>query len=385
MGLTPTSPHLRVLHCIGGLGGGGAERQLSYLSAGLIRKGIDVHVAYLRPGPNLTRAQDSGATLHELRSHGNYDPFLPWRLIKLVRKVRPDLIQTWLPQMDILAGLAAVLTKTPLLMTERSSVQAYNGNWKGGLRSWLGRRAALIVANSNSGREYWMSKTQPDLIKVIRNGVPVEEIQRTPPICWEARDVLETTEVLLFAGRYSPEKNTSTLLDAIFLVLAERANAIALLFGEGPQKSELMERVKRQGMEDRVRILGYTTQLWSWMKRAKVFVSVSLFEGSPNTVLEAAAQRCPLVLSDIAEHRELFVDEMVFFVPPRTPGEIAHAILEVFRDPEGAKRRAESAYERVSRLTVDSVIGEYLSAYRLALAKSGFPEGAKEERLGETT
>jgi glycosyltransferase involved in cell wall biosynthesis len=365
------------------MGGGGAERQLSYLSVALKVKGIDVHIAYRLAGPNISLIRDGGVGLHELCGSGNYDPRLLWELIRTIRTVRPHLIQTWLTQMDVLGGLAAVMTGIPFIMTERSVALAYNGGWKERLRCWIGRRAALIVANSNSGREYWLSKKQPDLITVIRNGVPVEDIQRTPPICWEAQGLREPAEILLFAGRYSPEKNLFTLLDAIFLVLSERVNAITLFFGEGPLKSELIAKVKRHGMEDRVRILDYTTQLWGWMKRANVFVSVSIFEGNPNTVLEAAVLGCPLVLSDIPQHRELLGDEAAFFVSPSMADDIAHGILDALCDPERAKRKAQSAYEIASRLTVDSITGEYLTIYRRAFAPAGFTEGAAEECAGK--
>jgi glycosyltransferase involved in cell wall biosynthesis len=345
-------------------------------------KGIDVHIAYRLAGPNISLIRDCGVGLHELCSSGNYDPRLLWKLIRTIRTVRPHLIQTWLTQMDVLGGLAAVITRIPFIMTERSVALAYNGGWKEHLRCWIGRRAALIVANSNSGKEYWLSKKQPDLITLIRNGVPVEDIPRTPPICWETQGLREPTEILLFAGRYSPEKNLFTLLDAIFLALSERVNLAAFFFGEGPQKNELIAKVRRHQMEDRVKILDYTTQLWSWMKRADLFISVSLFEGSPNTVLEAAAQRCPLVLSDIPEHRELLDDDAAFFVSPCAPDDIARGILAALRDPERAKRKAQSAYQTVSPFTVESITREYLNVYRLALARSGFTESAAEECVG---
>src|SRR5260370_2567055 len=82
-GSTLTAPRVRVLHCIGGLTGGGAERQLAYLAAGMSRKGVDMHVAYLHPGPNLSRIQDSGVTLHELHGRSNYDPSLLSQLIRI--------------------------------------------------------------------------------------------------------------------------------------------------------------------------------------------------------------------------------------------------------------------------------------------------------------
>lgn len=360
-----TNKALRILHCIPGLHGGGAERQLSYLSDALQTKGVDVHIAYHLHGPGFSAGRGSSVTIHKLSSRGNHDPLLLWQLIKVVRKIKPDLIQTWLLQMDVLGGLAAVVTRTPLLMTERSVAAAYGESWKEGLRNWIGRRAALVVANSRGGREYWVSRKRSRLIEIVPNAVPVAKIKQEVVACPETFDAGDHAEILLFAGRYSPEKNLFNLLDALDLVLSERPTAMALLFGAGPLKTELAAHVALHHIEDRVKILDYTEHLWRWMKRANVFVSVSLFEGSPNTVCEAAAAGCPLVLSDIREHRELFGDSAARFVRFSEPAEIARGILDVLRDPEAGKTRAQAAYEIVSDFTVDSLADSYLNLYNL--------------------
>jgi glycosyltransferase involved in cell wall biosynthesis len=358
---------LQILHCIPGLHGGGAERQLSYLCDALQAKGIDVHVAYHLHEPTLKEGGSSSATIHKLPSYGNHDPRLLWELVKVVRRIKPDVIQTWLLQMDVLGGLAAVVTGTPLLMTERSIAAAYGGFWKGGLRNWIGRRAALVVANSRGGREYWVSRKRFRPTEVVPNAVPVAKIQQEfaayPETCDAGTG--EGTEILLFAGRYSAEKNLFKLLDALGIVLSRRPKAIALLYGGGPLKGALVKRVKLHRMEDRIKILDYTEHLWRWMKRASVFVSVSLFEGSPNVVAEAAAAGCPLVLSDIQPHRELFGDNAARFVSFDQPTEIASGILDVLQNPEGAKAKAHAAYEIVSGFTVDSLADRYLNLYNL--------------------
>lgn len=356
---------LRILHCIPGLQGGGAERQLSYLSAALERKGVDVHVAYHLDGSEFGKVRDSGVTYHELPTRGNHDPLLLWQLIKVIRRVKPDLIQTWILQMDILGGLAALITKTPFIMTERSVASAYTGIWKKNLRDWMGKRAALVVANSRGGKDYWMSKARSELIKVVPNAVPVTEIKEIDAVRLESRGLEEDLEVVLFAGRYSHEKNLKILLDGLSLVLSKRPKAIALLFGAGPLKCELIEQVRRHHMENRIRVMDYSEQLWGWMKIAKLFVSVSLFEGSPNAVCEAAAAGCPLILSDIPQHRELFNPDAVFFVRPDNPQEIANGILEALTDLEKAARKARCAHEVVSNFTKESVAKEYLRFYDL--------------------
>lgn len=331
-----------------------------------------MHVAYHLDEPRLIEGSASCVTMHKLGNHSNHDPRLLWELIKVVRRIKPDLIQTWLLQMDVLGGLAAVVTGTPLLMTERSVAAAYGGLWKEALRNWIGRRAALVVANSRGGREYWVSTKRTRPIEIVRNAVPVAKIKQEFAACLEICDVGESAEIVLFAGRYSPEKNVFVLLDALGLVLSERPTAIALLFGAGPLKGELEARVKLYRLEDRVKVLDYTQYLWRWMKRASVFVSVSLFEGSPNVVAEAAAAGCPLVLSDIKQHRELFGDNAARFVGLGEPAEIARGILDVLQNPEDTKTRAQNAYEIVSCLTVEAFADSYLSLYGL-VAKRQLP------------
>jgi len=79
------------------------------------------------------------------------------------------------------------------------------------------------------------------------------------------------------------------------------------------------------------------------MKRAGVFASLSRFEGSPNAVMEAMVCGCPLVLSDIAAHRELAGDGGAWFVPPDDAAAAAAAIREALASPPAADTRARAA------------------------------------------
>ncbi|HMA54166.1 MAG TPA: glycosyltransferase, partial [Acidobacteriota bacterium] len=93
---------MRILHLIPKLSAGGAERQLSYLASELARGGHEVHIGYSREGPE--RPDLIGVVLHRLESRSNYSPLLLRQLVRLIRSVKPDVVQTWILQMDILGG-----------------------------------------------------------------------------------------------------------------------------------------------------------------------------------------------------------------------------------------------------------------------------------------
>jgi glycosyltransferase involved in cell wall biosynthesis len=255
----------------------------------------------------------------------------------------------------------------------------YPGSWKDRLRCGLGRRAARIVATSEGGRAYWISKgKEAGSVAVIPNGIPFEEIDRCSAYVPGTLRVLPEEELIVYAGRLSPEKNLWNLMEAIGIVLGARPHARAIVLGEGPLREELVSAAKRSPCGERVRIHGYTDRIWSMLKRANLFVSVSTFEGNPNTVLEAAASRCPLLLSDIPAHREILDADSAYFVSPASVPQIAAGIMRALENSRESRRKAENAYAGVSRYSVESAAQAYLSLYRDVLDAAGASRGGRK-------
>ena len=119
---------MRILHLLPNLSGGGAERQFSYLAPELARMGHDVHLAYSKEGPD--KPELPGVVLHQLKLRSNYDPYLLLQLVRLIRRIKPDIIHTWILQMDILGGIAARLNRIPWIFREPNSALAYSMTWK---------------------------------------------------------------------------------------------------------------------------------------------------------------------------------------------------------------------------------------------------------------
>ena len=357
----------RILHCIPTMGSGGAERQLAYLCAELPALGWDVHVALVGGGPNLARLRESGATVHTLRARSNYDPALPWRLWRLVRRVRPDLVQAWLPQMELLAGLAATASRVPWILSERSSAPAYAASAKSLVRPILARRAGAVVANSAGGAAYWEGRLRPSVtLTVIPNAVPLAEIDAMEGAGPDRTGLDPAQEVVLFVGRFDREKNLHALIASLPVVL-QRPRAVAVLCGEGPMRAAVEAAVAGLGLADRVRLVGFVPDAWAWMKRASVLVSPSLFEGHPNVVLEAAACGCPLVVSDIPAHQEFLDGENALLVDTGDSAALARAILWVLANPEAAARRAKNAHARVESWSTAEIARRYDRVYRRTL------------------
>ena len=348
---------MRVLHIIPSLGGGGAERQLAYLAEGMCRRGVDVHVALLRGGPYLRRVAAAGAHVYELEASSNYDPRLLSRTLRMVRAVRPDVLQTWLTQTDILGGLAALTLRIPWVLSERACPDLYGWTWKNALRRSLGHFADAIVANSAIGIEYWLTSHAKKF--VVPNAVDVDAIDAATPA---KIDGIDAPRVVLYVGRLESAKNVEIVVPALCDVVRTR-NAVALICGEGRRADDVRAQIEMHGCADRFRMLGFTDAVWPLMKRADVLISPGLLEGLPNVVIEAAAAGCPLVLSDVPQHRALFDDRSATFAPPQDAAAFARAVESVLDDAKAAREKARRARAAIAGWSIERMTAEYLSIY----------------------
>jgi glycosyltransferase involved in cell wall biosynthesis len=343
------------------MGGGGSERQVTYLAAGLRDLGWEVHVLVGRRGPNWARLEAAEAVLHEVRIGGALDVRSVGRVRRVVDAVRPDVIQTWLFQMDVLGGAAALATRTPWIFSERASALAYPGSPRFLLRRVLGGLATAIVANSAHGDDYWRRFAERRY--VVPNAIPIGEIDAVPAAGAAAMGVAAGGPIVLFAGRFEPQKNIAVLLEALGRLL-DHHDVRVVACGAGSLRPVADAWQATRPADGRVVVRDHVTDLWGFMKAAAVLVSPARFEGSPNVVLEAMACGTPLVVSDIPEHREILDESSALLVDPGSAAALADAVTAVLADPDAAARRARVARSRVARYSVSTVARRYSDIYR---------------------
>ena len=327
--------------------------------------GHRVDVAYLNNGPD--RLELSGVTMHQLVARNNYDPYLLWQLVRLIRRLKPDVVHTWILQMDILGGMAARLNGVPWIFREPCSAMAYPPTWKNLLRVRVGSGAIAIVSNSSGGDEYWKTQLPHSRRYIVPNGLPVHEIDRTvaalPPGLAKSE-----VPIVLYAGRLTSDgsaiKNLKVFLKALAYVRPQQ-NVLGILCGEGPQRSELEKLRHKLGLDADVHFTGHlpVALVWALMKKASVFVSLSAFEGCPNTVMEAMACSCPLVLSDIPAHREILNERCALFVDPSNIQQTADTIVQALCNADTSKGRAFIAKQKTQEWSIAEMAKNWERVY----------------------
>lgn len=324
--------------------------------------GHKVDVAYLSYGP--TMPELCGVTMHHLVARNNYDPYLLWQLVRLIRRIKPDIIHTWILQMDILGGLAARISEIPWIFREPSSVMAYMPTWKRRLRVWVGSSASAIVSNSLGGDEYWKIQLPYSRRYVVPNGLPVDDIEMTVAALPPGMAKCETP-IVLYVGRMTGSKNLKTFLEAL-ACLRQQQSVLGILCGEGPQRSELELYKHKLGLDAAIHFTGHlpTASVWALMKKASVIVSLSAYEGCPNAVMEAMACSCPLVVSDIPAHRDLLDESCALFVDPTNIHQAADAIVQTLCHSDVSNGRALIAKQKTKIWSIAEMARNYAGVYK---------------------
>lgn len=359
---------IRVLHCIWRMGSGGAERQLAFLSSGLIADGFENHAAFVYPGENSDRLRATGTVLHRIDAAHKYDIRVLPRLFAIARRLKPDVIHTWLAQMDIAGGITAELLRVPWVLSERSAAENYPLTLLYAARALVGRRASVIVANSAGGALYWQRKVDNATIRVIDNGVAVGAIEKAVTARGDTLGIADDEIVILHVGRLSAEKNLESLIDAMWRLVGSRP-AHLVLCGDGPLEAPLRTRTRERGLESRVHFAGFVDDVWSWLRRANVYVSVSRHEGHPNATLEAMAASVPIVLSDMPAHRAIADETSSIFVPLDGVEAIAEGLNAALRGDGSVRERVAAARRRVERYSLKRMVSEYEAVYRELTAR----------------
>jgi glycosyltransferase involved in cell wall biosynthesis len=194
---------------------------------------------------------------------------------------------------------------------------------------------------------------------------------------------LDTAEPLLLTiAKLTDHKGHRDLLDALPTVLRRFPRTVLACAGDGPLRAVLSDQAHRLGIADRVRFLGFCTEIPDLLAAADLLVVPSRLEGLCSSIIDAMFHGCPIVatraggIPDLLEARNSEPSAVGWLVPPEDPAALAAALLEGLASPEKCCALAQRAKDRAWReFTAATMVEQTLSAYQ-ELIRVTRPQGA---------
>ncbi len=339
------------------LGGGGAERVVSVLASELAETEKITILAYYKALEEYERSAAVNV-VYMTTDEQSYAGMNYYRRLtsirKLVRKENPDFVIPFLSQVCMQVTVALAGTKHKVIQTVRNNpanmpaskiVRAIRD-----LFIWFSYKT---IVQNQSQKEYF-NKALWKKIYVMPNPVRTDllGIQR------EAREQWELPIEIISVGRLDYQKNYEMLIKAFKQSEGLRQKCHVRIFGDGPIREELENRIKENELNHCIELMGRSTDMKTVYSSADIFVMTSSFEGMPNALMEAMASglpcistNCPTGPSDL-----IGANENGILVPVDDVLALCEALLQYVNDHETAVMLGEKARKRIVQMYTPEII-----------------------------
>jgi glycosyltransferase involved in cell wall biosynthesis len=372
-----------IVHVITGLGRGGAEMMLAKLLEVMDTDRFHQTVIVLQDKGVLgARIEKQGVQVIPLHVRGAFD--LPRAIVStraLLKKVKPNIVQTWLYHADLVGTLAAKAAgSSKIIWNIRCSdvnFKEYSPATRLTCRV-LARMSSIpdaVISNSLAGQQVHKKLGyHPREWRIVPNGFDTERFRPDAGRAAAFRrelDVGPATPLIGLPARLDPMKDHDNFLDAAALLAGELPEVGFVLVGRGlsPANREIVARIRKRGLEGRVHLLGEREDMETVMAGLDVVTLCSAFgEGFPNVLGEGLSCGALCVATDVGDSA-VVIGSHGRLVAPRRPADLAQAWREMLNlTPEKRAEKSTSGRRHiVERYSLAAIGRAYEDLYTSVL------------------
>ncbi len=307
---------MRVVHIIIGLNVGGAELMLKRLVESCLNgSAVEPIVISLTDlgaiGPKL---QSRGVTVNSLGLGSVLGiPLVVWRLVRLIRKIRPHVVQTWMYHADLLGGVAARMAgNRHVIWGIRTTDVGVNHSLMTALVRWICARIShsvpqvIVCAAEASRRSHVRAGYSASRMVVVPNGYDFSWLNATPDqrrLLRERYEISQSDVVVGSLGRFHLDKDQENFVRAAAQVALRYPRVRFLMVGRDVSwdNAQLANLINSVGFRERFVLLGERNDVPQCLAAMDIFCLHSRTEGFPNVLAEAMAMGLPCVTTDVGD------------------------------------------------------------------------------------
>ena len=323
------------------------------------------------PSGELIRRAEEGLDLIPIAPRNEMDLSAAWRLSRVIKQLKPDVIHAHdahgvaMAALSLSLGSAAAKTgHQPAFVVSRRVDFHIRGN---SFSRWKHRQADCFIAASEAIRQMLLADGIPEERTVtVHEGIDVDHVLAAPAVnVHEAFWLPHHAPVVGNVAALVPHKGQRHLIEAAHLVVREVPDARFVILGEGELREMLERHVHEHHLEKHVLLPGFRTDVLGCIKGFDVFAMSSVTEGLGTSLLDAMACSRAIVASRTGGIPEVVDDGVTgLLVPPRDHAALAAAIVRLLKDEALRGRMGDAGLARVSeRFTVDRMVAGTAAVY----------------------
>jgi glycosyltransferase involved in cell wall biosynthesis len=380
-------PKINIVHVITGLRRGGAEVMLAKLLEVMDAEKFCQTVIVLQDeGEMGARIEQAGIPVIPMHMKGAFDlPRVVMQMRGLLKKAKPQIVQTWLYHADFVGTLAAKAAGGPRVIW---NVRCSNMNFQDYdpttrlICSLLARMSSipdLVISNSQIGQKAHSELGyHPRAWRILPNGFDTERFRPDAERAAAFRQGLgisALTPLIGLPARFDPMKDHDNFLNAAALLASELPDAHFVLIGRGldSDNAEITSQIVTKGLGGRVHLLGERSDMEVVMAGLDIVTLCSAYgEGFPNVLGEGLSCGVLCVATDVGDSA-MVVGTHGRIVPPRSHADLATAWREILAlGPETRREMGALARRHViENYSLPSIGRAYEDLYATVVRDAG--------------
>jgi glycosyltransferase involved in cell wall biosynthesis len=327
-------------------------------------------VLVAHPEGELFRRMSEGHDLIGLAPRNELDLAAAWRLWRIVRQLRPDVVHAHDPHAVSVAALALSFgtpSPRPLFVAARRVDFNLQGN---SFSRWKYRQLDGFIAASGAIRAILLKDgIEEARVVTVHEGIDLDRVLSAPPINIHAEFWLPThAPIVGNVAALVPHKGQRYLIDAASVVLRDVPDARFIILGEGELHPQLQHQIHERRLDKHVILAGFRPDVMSFHRSFDLFVMSSVTEGLGTSLLDAMAASKAIVATTAGGIPEVVASgETGLLVPPRDAHALAAGIVQLLKNDVLRREMGRRAFERVqSRFSAARMVDETLRVYASA-------------------
>jgi glycosyltransferase involved in cell wall biosynthesis len=371
-----------VLHLIGTLSPGGAERNLYYLAPHLKASRLRYAICCLvARGDFAGEIERLGIPVFELGYRRRYAPWTILKLARLLRRHRVRVLHTHLFESGLIGRPAAWLARVPVIVTHEHGKTLWK-RWYHRLFErlalpWTDLRIAVSEDIRNLRMKY--EHTPPDKSSIVFNAVDPARFDVPEAVRSRKRAELGLHNFFVIGtvGRLVEAKSYDLMLEVAGEVCRRRQDARFVLVGEGRLAAELHRMKDTLGLAESLRFLGMRKDIPELMAAMDLYVITSKREGLPISLIEAMMAGKAIVSTGVGGIPDTLTDGRDgVLVEPGSKDALVEAILDLAANSGKRARLGKNARQTaIERYSPERIVGQLEHIYRGLLSQKGVPIG----------
>lgn len=361
---------MRILHVIGNLNVGGAEKMLTELLPAQKKLGHDISIIILGTYDSfLVESLEKNSINIILSSRKKlYSLYNIFFLRKYASKY--DIVHVHLfPSLYYGIFLKLFGSQLTLIYTEHNT---HNKRRNKPIFKYIERiiysqytRIVSISDETDCCLKRWLygnnlSKEDEARFSIIHNGIDITKYQRLPRI----RENSETEKIIMMVSRFSKQKDQGTLIKAFSLLEPQKNNLQLVFVGDGDYRKSMEDLSKELVVEKYTFFLGTREDIPELMSTAYIGIQSSFWEGFGLTAVEFMAAGVPLIASDVKGLSSVVKDAGILF---RTGDymQLSNILKDLINDRFLYSSLVNAGLKRCEQYSIEKTAQDYIYTYKL--------------------